>query len=108
MSELQQNPSTAELCEKIARLEKRLDSEIDPLKERIMDLREALESEVTNTTEHVNALYGHIKSIYQFLTEIHDLLWPLVHKMFPGFTETWKQWDSILKNRNNSSSKDRE
>jgi predicted nucleic acid-binding Zn-ribbon protein len=89
MLEPRKEPTLDELLEKVERLET-----------QIVDIREALKLESTNTTEHIN-------SVYKYLAEIHDLLWPLVHKAFPGFAETWKQWDSILKNKKNPSSKDR-
>src|SRR5271157_1237896 len=98
MSELRKDLSLAELLERIVQLE----GHVSLINEKLADLQGALKLEAENTTEHINSLYDHVESVYQFLADIHDLLWPLVHKEFPGFTESWKQWKTIMKARNHS------
>lgn len=83
-------PNSQELLEKIiqlegktARLEKQ-QVEMESLKAQIADIGAAFRSNVTHNSDH-------FQSIYQYLADIHDQLWPLVHKVFPGSAKTQDQ-----------------
>lgn len=69
-----------------------LKKEVRELRASIADIRRAFELDSDNTT-------GHIKSIYQYIADIHDYLMPVVHKVFPGFTEDKKQIDAFMRGR---------
>ncbi len=80
-----EDPSLNELLDRIVRLENRtarLQAEVSPLKAQIADLCEGFKFQVDSTRDHV--------------IEIHDILWPLVKKVFPGFARTTKQIDAIM------------
>lgn len=66
-----------------------LKKEIEALRAEIADVRDALKSETTNTTQHVNA-------IYRYVADIHDYLMPVVHKVFPGYVAAKKQIDAFM------------
>lgn len=74
-----------------------LKDEIADLKALVSDVRRALELNSDSTTDH-------IKSIYQYIADIHDYLMPTVHKVFPGFTQDAKHIDAFIQGRNGSSS----
>ena len=72
------------------RIEK-LQADIELLKAQMADLGAAFKSNVTHNSDH-------FKSIYQYLADIHDqLLWPLVHKVFPGSAATQSQIATAIK-----------
>jgi hypothetical protein len=80
-----EDPSLNELLDRIVRLENRtarLQAEVSPMKTQIADLYEGFKFQVDSTRDHV--------------IEIHDVLWPLVQKVFPGFARTKKQIDAIM------------
>jgi hypothetical protein len=85
-----------ELLERIVQLESRFayidrqKAEIKALKAEVADLGAAFKSNVADGTDH-------FKSIYQYLAEIHEQLWPLVRKVFPGSATTQTQIATIMK-----------
>jgi hypothetical protein len=70
----------------------KLQAEIAELKDVVADLRRAFERNSDNTTDHV-------KSIYQYITDIHEYLMPVVHRVFPGVVRDNKQIDAFVKGR---------
>lgn len=81
-----EDPSLNELLDRIVRLEirtARLHAEMSPMKTQIADLCDGFKYQV-------NASAGEILKIYD------DFLWPLIHKVFPGFSQTKKQINAIL------------
>jgi hypothetical protein len=86
------DPSLNELLNRIVRLENRtarLQADVSPMKAQIVDLCEGFKFQVGANAKEILKVYD-------------DFLWPLVHKVFPGFTQTKKQINAIL-NRNASS-----
>jgi len=98
-----EEPSTAELLERIVQLEKQATSfrqhqaacfkqhqlDIEYLKAELLDLGKAFRSHVTHTSDDFKYLCQHI-------ADIHDRLVPLVHKLFPESAKTYRQIDEIL------------
>ena len=70
----------------------KLRAEIAELKSSVTDLRRAHDMNADDTTDH-------IKSIYQFIADIHDYLMPTVRKVFPGFAEDKKRIDTFMLGR---------
>lgn len=64
-------------------------AEIKALRAEVADIRAALKSESADNTKHFNA-------IYRYLADMRDHLMPVVHKVFPGFTDTRKQIDAFM------------
>jgi hypothetical protein len=85
MVEASKTPETEELLARIAQLERetaRLRAEID-------DMGRAFLKELDDKVEASRA-------DAQFA---QDYIWPLIHKVFPGYLETMKRIDGILKRR---------
>jgi hypothetical protein len=72
----------------------KLRTEIAELKNSVAELERALDLDSDSTTHH-------IKALYQYVADIHDYLMPMVHKVFPGFTQDKKQIDAFMKGRGN-------
>jgi hypothetical protein len=91
------NPTTDELLKRIVQLEgmaalvKKQQADINSLKAKLADLGAAFKAEVDNTSDH-------FKSVYQYIADIHDQLWPLVRKVFPDSAATQKQIKQIIRN----------
>lgn len=78
-------PATEELLQRIAELERKtahLRAELD-------DLGRAFQKELDDRVDaaKVDARFA------------QDYIWPLIHKVFPGYLETMKRMDGILKRR---------
>jgi hypothetical protein len=90
MSDPDNEPSPAELLKRIVQLEgmaalvKKQQGEINSLKATIADLGGAWKIHVTDTTHNLKI--------------IHDQLWPLVHKVFPGSAKTQQQIAAVIRN----------
>jgi hypothetical protein len=90
MTERPDSPTTDELLKRIVQLEgmsalvKKQQAEMNSLKATIADLGGAFKSHVTNTANN--------------LKNIHDQLWPLVHKVFPGAAKTQQQIAAVMRN----------
>jgi hypothetical protein len=101
MTEPLEIPSLTELHERIIGLQRensflknQLDQtrgELGTLKAELADLGGAFKAEVTNVTTE-------FKHVHRFLGDIHDQLWPLVHKVFPGSLATQQQIADIKRN----------
>ena len=89
----EKDPSANELLVRIVRLENRLSTlqqrDVNPLKEMVAELQGAL-SQINGGLKY------HIKATVDEVGHIHDFLWPLVHKIFPGFAPTQKRVDMIV------------
>jgi hypothetical protein len=91
------SPTTNELLMRIVQLEgmavlvKKQQADITSLKAKLADLGTAFKAEVDNTSDH-------FKSVYRYIADIHDQLWPLVRKVFPGSAATQKQIKHIIRN----------
>ena len=83
MVESDEIPHSGELLDRITRLE----GENAELQRQLNELRSTVNAEVANTTDHIRYLYQRLE----------DYLWPLVHRVFPGFRETIAQGEAILK-----------
>lgn len=86
MAEHHKDPSPNELLERIVRLENRtarLQADVSPMKTQIADLLEGFKYQVDASGNEIVKIYN-------------DFLWPLVHRVFPGFSETKKQIDAIV------------
>jgi hypothetical protein len=59
---------------------KKLKEEVKRLNQRLDDMSNSFNSESADTTYH-------IKEIHKRLGHIGDFLWPLVHKIFPGYAQ---------------------
>jgi hypothetical protein len=90
MTERPDSPTTDELLKRIVQLEgmaalvKKQQAEINSLKATIADLGGAFKSHVTKTATN--------------LKNIHDQLWPMVHKVFPGSAKTQQQIAAVMRN----------
>lgn len=85
MAEGPQNPATEELLKRIAQLERKgaeLQAQVD-------DLGRAFLKELDDRVDAA-------KADSQFT---RDYVWPLIHKVFPGYIDTMKRIDGILKSR---------
>jgi hypothetical protein len=80
-----EDPSINELLNRIVRLENRTAR----LQAQVADLMAASKVQVEAYKYQVDSTADHI-------IEIHDLLWPLVHRVFPGFAKAKKQIDAIV------------
>jgi len=69
--------------------------EVAFLRSEVSDLCEALAIEGDSTTKHV-------KTIYKMIGMINEHLKPVVDKVFPGYAETRKQIDALVKGYGNS------
>jgi hypothetical protein len=68
--------------------------DISGIREELHALNARLLRESENTTHHIKEIHKRIidtnermGAIYDRIAFIHDFLWPVVHKLFPGFTE---------------------
>lgn len=90
MDDRPEEPSTKALLERIIQLEgmgalvRKQQAEINSLKAIITDLGGAFKSHVTDTANN--------------LKNVHDQLWPLVHKVFPGSAKTQQQIATTIRN----------
>ena len=66
-----------------------LRKEVAKLRAEVADIRQAIECEATNSTEH-------FQSVYRFIADIHDYLMPVVRKVFPGYGAAKKQIDEFM------------
>ena len=66
-----------------------LRNEVAKLRAEVADIRQAIECESTNSTEH-------FQSVYRFIADIHDYLMPVVRKVFPGYSAAKKQIDEFM------------
>jgi hypothetical protein len=92
MSELRKDPTPQQLFDRIIRLEaenSRLKKDLSAISSRVDEINNAFCREVANTTLHIKDIHGLFK-------EIHDYLWPLVHKIFPGWAQDKKAIDEII------------
>jgi hypothetical protein len=78
-------PTTDELLERIARLEKAFDD----LQQQVNGIESDFLKEVEDATRHFSYLYQRLR----------DYLWPVVHKVFPRFSAVMEQSEAILKMR---------
>jgi predicted nucleic acid-binding Zn-ribbon protein len=76
-----------------------LETELDALRKRtamleaqVNDLSKSLAIQAQDFDEHLTATYQHI-------ADIHDLLMPVMSKVFPGFAETRKQIRAFVRGR---------
>lgn len=60
----------------------------------ISDLRAAQDIDRKALYESISTLR---KDTFQYIADIHDLLWPVFHKAFPEYAETKKRLDTIMK-----------
>lgn len=95
MSKLRRDPSPSELLDRLVRLE----NETAGLKAELAEIHKAFKVALEAYKFQIDAGNSEILEIY------HDFLWPLVHKVFPGFTRTQKQIDRIVKPKSPSDSK---
>lgn len=94
MTDLPDHLTLSELHERIIGLEREacfLKKQISTLNATLADLGGAFKAEVDNTSDH-------FKSVYQYLADIHDQLWPLVRKVFPGSAAAQQQIKQIIRN----------
>ncbi len=101
MTEPLENLSLTELHERLIGLQRensflkkhlgQTRSELSALKTEVADLGRAFKHEVTNVT-------AEFKHFHRFLGDIHEQLWPLVHKVFPGSLATQQQIAAIKRN----------
>jgi len=80
-----------ELLERIARLERNAAH----LQAQLDDLGRAFEKDLEDKSDHLNY-------IYQLFA---DYLWPLVHKVFPGYVTTLEQGGAIFNRRSSGGGK---
>jgi hypothetical protein len=64
------------------RLDKRIDAEVSPLKVKLADLHAAF--------------HYHLKATTDEFIGVHDFLWPLVRRVFPGFAKVQRKLGSIV------------
>ena len=76
---------------------KMLRDEIKSLRDQISDLRAAQENDRKEAIAAIREVYT---SAYQYIADIYDYLWPVVHKNFPEYAKTRKQLDAIIKRGN--------
>ena len=94
-------PIRQELLEKILQLEGRIarlekqQVRTKSLQAQLADLGSAFKLNVTDNSDHIQA-------IYQYLADIHDQLWPLVRKVFPGSAKTQNQIAGVMKSAGRS------
>jgi hypothetical protein len=93
MVESVKSPTIEELLERIARLEHKTAE----LQAQLDDLGGAFNKDLEDTTEHFS-------NIYQ---RLNDYVWPLVHKVFPGYAPAMEQSDAILKRCSSDEGKQR-
>ena len=91
-----EDPSPNELLDRIVRLENRTAR----LQAQVSDLMAAAKVQVEAYKYQTDSTADHI-------IEIHDLLWPLVHRVFPGFARAKKQIDAIVNLPRSSDSRSR-
>lgn len=79
------------------------DVEIQKLKDEVAELRII----VADTTRALELLSGstkdHFATTYQYINDIHDYLFPVVHKVFPGFAEDKEKIDDLMGGRRSPS-----
>jgi hypothetical protein len=75
---------------------KMLRQELTALREQFADLRAAQHNDRDQAIKAIKELYT---EMYQYVADIHDYLWPVVHKIFPEFAESKKQIDAFLSRR---------
>jgi hypothetical protein len=77
--------------------------EITMLRQEIAELRARIDDLVKAQNidrEHfISANKDTYQSCYQYIADIHDYLWPLIHKVFPQYAEGQKQIDAFMKGR---------
>lgn len=73
-----------------------LRQEIECLRAQLVDLRAAQDND---RAEAIKFILDVEKSIHQYIADIHDYLWPVIHKLFPTFAESKKQIDAFMKGR---------
>lgn len=78
--------------EKIAALEK----EVADLKAQVADLSTTQDRDFEEVNKLIKDVYT---NAYQYIADIHDYLWPVIHKLFPNFAESQKQIDAFMKGR---------
>jgi hypothetical protein len=101
MTEISEDLTSTELQARIIDLERdnlflnkqlcQTRKELNTLKAEVADLGRAFKTEVSNVTAEFKHDRSELKRIYRFLGDIHDQLWPLVHKVFPGSLATQRQ-----------------
>jgi hypothetical protein len=67
-----------------------LRAEVRELKASLADVRHALESD--SATDH-------IKTLYQYIADIHDYLMPVVNRTFPGFAADKERIEAFMQGR---------
>jgi hypothetical protein len=73
-----------------------LRKEIDFLKTQIADLKATQDKDFEEVNRLIRDVYT---NSYQYIADIHDYLWPVIHKLFPKYAESQKQIDAFMKRR---------
>jgi hypothetical protein len=80
---------------------KMLRQELEALRLQVADLAAAQNNDRTEAIKAINAANDAVTEVHtdmcQYIAEIHDVLWPIVHKNFPEFAKTQQQIDAIIK-----------
>ena len=77
----------------------RLEAELDALRKRTAALEARVEDLSKGLAIHAQDYDEHLTATYQHIAEIHDLLMPVVHKVFPGFAAARKQISAFMRGR---------
>lgn len=73
-----------------------LKEEIESLRWQMASLKATQDEDRRQAIKLSKEIY---QSTYQFIADIHDYLWPVVHKLFPKYAESQKQIDAFMKSR---------
>lgn len=80
-----------------------LRQELETLKRQVADLTAAQNNDRAEAIKAIGAANDAVTEVHaemcQCLAEIHEVLWPIVHKNFPEFAKTKQQIDAILMRR---------
>lgn len=82
MSETAQSQASTQLLDRLVRLEQANAA----LEQKVSKLEVEFLAEVKNTSDHLVYLYRRMR----------DFLWPVVHKVFPGYSRAMEQSAAIL------------
>ena len=72
----------------------KLREEIELLKSQVADLKSAQDKDFDELSKLIKEVYT---NAYQYIADIYDFLWPVVHKLFPEYASNKKQIDAIIK-----------
>jgi hypothetical protein len=73
-----------------------LKADIQRLNERLDALFRLIQEESADTTYHIKAIHDRITGASKRNRGLYDLLWPLVHKVFPGFAADAAKIEAIF------------